>query len=194
MHPISEIEVRGLFAIAGIPALRIYQLAHSYFSYQEGEDLDTTMKNALYRAQRPSWLVKTPFGLIALNLRKRVVDIDWSDTPYRAVKLPSTDAGMPGQQVSSYPDSITKDEVTKDDVRVHAYTLVKAAEYLTQLGDHLRRASYDAVQRALEEEVPGGQRVKQVIYNGPGRSKEDLIRAVLAGAAKAAPVTTSTFT
>ncbi len=188
MQSISEIEVRGLFAVAGIPALKVYQLAHSYISFQRGEDEAYTKQNAVYRATRPSWLVKTPFGLIALNLRKRVVDIDWSDTPYRAV----IETAQPGEETTSrYPDSITKDDVTKDDVSVHAYTLPDAAKYLTVLGDHLRRASYTAVQRALGEDVPGGRKVAQILYDGPEHSKEDIIRAVLAGAAKAAPAPTS---
>jgi hypothetical protein len=177
MNPISEKDVTSLFTLAKIPVLRIYQLAHSYFSFQLGEDEKTTQQNALYRATRPSWLVKTPFGLIALNLRKRVVEIDWSDTPYRAVQLPAT--AVPENRD---PDSITKDGVTKSSVIVHAYDLIKAAEYLSALGDHLKNLTYDAVQDALDAQLPGGATVKNCIDYNHNHTKEDVIRAIQAAA------------
>ena len=176
MNPISEKDVISLFTLAKIPVLRIYQLAHSYFTFQLGEDEETTRKNALYRATRPSWLVKTPFGLIELNLRKRVVDIDWGDTAYRAVE--TTTEG----KTSDYPDSITKDAVTKGLTNVHAYDLIKAAEYLSALGDHLKDMAYDAVQSALDAQLPGGVKVKNYIDYNQNHTKEDVIRAIQAAA------------
>ncbi len=113
MGPITEIDLLGVFAVAGIPVLKKWQLVHSYFHYSPGEDIETTKREALYRATRPSWLVKTPYGLIQLNLRKRVVDIRWDDTLARC--------------------KITGDDVTKGEDFVHAYTLEKAAEYLVCL-------------------------------------------------------------
>lgn len=182
MNPISEKDVTSIFTIAKIPVLRIYQLAHSYYSFRVGEDEEETKRNAVYRATRPSWLVKTPFGLIALNLRKSVVEIDWSDTAYRAVKAPSKEEGMAGQRVNSDPDSITKDQVTKSSVVAHAYDLIKAAEYLSALGDHLKDMTYDAVQDALNAQLPGGAKVKNAIHYNQDYGTEDVVRAIQAAA------------
>lgn len=124
MNPITKEHVTSLFQIAGIPAIRIWELAHSYFAFSPAESEQTTLENARYRATRPSWLVKTPYGMIALNLRKRVVEIDWEDTGYQAL-----DVG------EGHP--ITKDDVTKCVDYVHAHDLLKAAEYLTALKKHL---------------------------------------------------------
>lgn len=178
MNPISEKDVTSIFNLAKIPVLRIYQLAHSYITFRLGEEEEYTRQNALYRATRPSWLVKTPFGLIELNLRKRVVEIDWSDTPYRAVVVPCKDPAY----TSADPNSITDDSVTKSSVIVHAYDLIKAAEYLGALGDHLKMLTYDAVQDALTATLPGGQKVKNCIDYNHDYSKEDVIRAIQAAA------------
>lgn len=182
MNSISEKDVTSIFTLAKIPVLRIYQLAHSYFTFQLGEDEQTTLKNALYRATRPSWLVKTSFGLIALNLRKRVVEIDWSDTPYRAVKLPYKDFGHGTAPTGDDPDSITKDSVTKGSTIVHAYDLIKAAEYLGALGDQLKMLTYDAVQDALNAQLPGGAKVKSAIHYNQDYGTEDVVRAIQAAA------------
>lgn len=64
-----------------------------------------------WRYTRPAWLVKTPYGLIEITERKRVIDIDWRDTPVRAI--------------------VTGDETTKDDECVHAWSTAKMVEYLT---------------------------------------------------------------
>lgn len=125
MNPITEIELRGLFAIAGIHILKTWQLVHAYVPYQPGEEEAYTQRNALYRASRPSWLVKTPYGLIELELRKRVVEINWSDTGYDALDV---GAGHP----------VTKEDVTKGHHYVHAWDLLKAAEYLTALARELK--------------------------------------------------------
>lgn len=117
MKPITEADLRAMFQLAGIPILRVWQLAHGYFTYREGEDEKTTLDNALYRAQRPSWLVRTPYGLIELTLRKRVVDIDWSET---------------GAQIV-----VTADEVTKSPTNVHAWTIQNAIQYLTRIRESL---------------------------------------------------------
>jgi len=120
MNPITQEHVKSLFSVAGIPVLNTWELVHSYFPFIPGESEETTLANARYRATRPSWLVKTPYGLIELNLRKRVVEIDWADTGYQAL-----DVG------EGHP--VTKDEVTKSPTYVHAYDLIKAAEYLSAL-------------------------------------------------------------
>lgn len=65
----------------------------------------------------PWWLVRTNKGMLRLGWRKRVLELDWSDTPIKLV--------------------VTSDEVTKTESMVHANTLAKAAEYLTTLAPHL---------------------------------------------------------
>lgn len=136
MNPLTADDVTAAFQIAGIPSLAIWELSHSYFPFNPGESEETTIKNALYRASRPSWLVKTPYGLIALNLRKRVVDIDWKDTGYHAL-----DVG------EGHP--VTDDDVSKDTTYVHAYTLIKAAEYLTKLKQCLDQSGHGRPQPRL---------------------------------------------
>lgn len=123
MKPITEADLRAMFQLAGIPILRVWQLAHSYFTYKDDEDEKTTLDNALYRAQRPSWLVRTPYGLIELSLCKRVVDIDWRET---------------GAQIV-----VTADDVTKSPTNVHAWTVQNAIQYLTRIGESLRNLESD---------------------------------------------------
>lgn len=70
--------------------------------------------------QDPWWLVSTNHGLIRIGLRKRVYSIDWSEI---------------GRQ-----PPITQDDVTKDENGIHAWTLGKAVDYLTELrARHLDR-------------------------------------------------------
>lgn len=62
----------------------------------------------------PWWLAKTEFGCVKFGWRKRVINIEWADTGLDAIDL-------------------TKDDVTKDNRIVHAYSYAKALEYLTEL-------------------------------------------------------------
>lgn len=117
MEAITEATLRAMFQLAGLPITKVWQLAHAYFTYQPGEDEKTTLDNALYRAQRPSWLVRTPYGLIELTLRKKVVIIDWSET---------------GAQIV-----VTADAVTKSPTSVDAWSTAKAVEYLTRIRESL---------------------------------------------------------
>jgi hypothetical protein len=59
----------------------------------------------------PWWLVRTPAGLVQIGWRKRVINIDWSDTDVRTV--------------------VTSDDVTKTETYVHAWSEAKALEYLS---------------------------------------------------------------
>lgn len=65
------------------------------------------------RDESPWWLVHTEFGMVKIGWRKRVISIDWQRTAVRVV--------------------VTEDDVTKDDRGVHAWSYVKALEYLTAL-------------------------------------------------------------
>ena len=80
MDAITEQEVKAMFLLVRLPALKIWRLPNQYFTYQEGEDEETTRKEAVYRESRPSWLIKTPGGLIEIILRKRVAILNWIDT------------------------------------------------------------------------------------------------------------------
>lgn len=61
----------------------------------------------------PWWLVETNLGMIKIGWRKRVINIDWSATAIRKV--------------------VTDEDVTKDETMVHAWSTLKAIEYLTVL-------------------------------------------------------------
>lgn len=61
----------------------------------------------------PWFKVMTPFGTIKLGNRKRVISIDWTDTDVRHV--------------------VTEDHVTKSDRLVHAWSVGKAVNYLTEV-------------------------------------------------------------
>jgi len=63
--------------------------------------------------ETPWWLVRTPWGMVVIGWRKRVINIDWTDTPLRVI--------------------ITEDGTTKDTERVHAWSEEKAIEYLKAL-------------------------------------------------------------
>ena len=97
-------EMLSLFTLAGIPVLKHWELANGYWpdSYIE------------IRAAHPWWLVRTPFGLVQIGWRKRVIEIDWSDTEIKAI--------------------ITLHDVTKSETMVHAWGVENALQYLTALG------------------------------------------------------------
>lgn len=59
------------------------------------------------------WLVKTKAGMIKVGWRKRVIEISWKDTDIKKI--------------------VTKDDVTKNETLVHAWTFDKAIEYLKEL-------------------------------------------------------------
>ncbi len=99
---LSEKELQGLFALAGIEIINTWKLHNGYWNRPD-ETGDYF----------PWWLVKTPAGLVEIGWRKRVIDISWNDTDIRAV--------------------ITKDDVTKSETMVHAWSEEKALEYLKEL-------------------------------------------------------------
>lgn len=103
--------VLALFEMAGIEQTGIWELPNGYWPDHEDYAKD--------RRASPWWLVRTVHGNIKIGWRKRVIFIDWSDTDIRAV--------------------ITVDDVTKTDDMVHAWSYVKALEYLTNLGNYIGR-------------------------------------------------------
>lgn len=107
----TEEKVKALFLLADIKVLKLWKLENKYWPKAY---TDMIMAN-------PWWLVKTPIGLIEIGNRKRVVNIDWSDTNIRKI--------------------ITEDDVTKDVTMVHAWTDEKIIEYLKALNKAAREVT-----------------------------------------------------
>ncbi len=118
--------MKALFLLAGFKIESSYELANDYWpDCPEYADI---------RRRSPWWLVKTEYGLIEIGWRKRVINIDWFDTPYRS-------------GVSKFADGrdiqiLTSDEVTKDESMVHAYGYHKALQYLGELRHRLQQVAY----------------------------------------------------
>ncbi len=100
----SEDEMRAIFLLAGIVVSAHWRLENNYWPRCEE-----------YREMRegsPWWLAQTPFGMVKIGWRKRVIEIDWSATPVRGI--------------------VTTHEVTKEETMVHAWSCYRAVEYLTE--------------------------------------------------------------
>jgi len=134
----NEQQVRAIFTLARLDVLRIWKLPNGYLGEQEPLTDDQIERDApgssgyrmvtdtgptegvvrawmadyRWRYDRPAWLVQTSLGLIQVTERKRVIDLEWSDTPIRAI--------------------VTSDDTTKDTTRVHAWTEEKLIEYLRE--------------------------------------------------------------
>ncbi|MCD0160309.1 hypothetical protein IHN63_03210 [Deinococcus sp. 6YEL10] len=67
------------------------------------------------RAANPWWVVQTQYGPLTIGRRKRVWEINWSEIGQIA------------------PDVITQDDVTMGHFCIHAWSLVDALKYLTNL-------------------------------------------------------------
>lgn len=66
---------------------------------------------------KPWFLFKTEYGLIKIGWRKRVINIDWTDTKYSGL--------------------ISSDNVTMGGNYIHAYGYHKAIEYLQELQNRI---------------------------------------------------------
>lgn len=116
MPMFNEEKMRALFTLAGIKVLSCWQLPNGYWpecipsDWEDQNQVGDFLRYAKIRASSPWWLVKTKVGLIKIGWRKRVLNIDWSDTLIRAI--------------------VTDDNVTKSHVGVHAWSEEKAIEYL----------------------------------------------------------------
>lgn len=99
----SDERLLGLFTVSGIAPSTVWTLPNQYWP--------DTEHYADVRRKNPWLLVKTKWGLIQLGWRKRVIEIDWSDTPIRG--------------------EVTPDDVTKVSTMVHAYSYEKALTYLS---------------------------------------------------------------
>lgn len=83
------------------------------------------------RENSPWFLLDTPFGLIMLGYRKRVMHIDWTNTPLRKI--------------------ITEDDTTKDATCVHAWDRAKVLEYLLTLVKALKEHEAQAQRENNDE-------------------------------------------
>lgn len=102
-------EVKSLFVLAGFEVAAMKPLVDGYMGYHPDDPrFPTTLPRCAW------WFVKTQFGWIEFGARKRVFSIDWTDTGLRST-------------------TITKDDVTRDEHLVHAWSTPKALEYLTAL-------------------------------------------------------------
>ena len=99
---LKETEVESIMELAGIKILAT--------PYKLMNEYHSGSSEKQY--WHPWWLLKTEYGFIKIGWRKRVIHIEWTDTKIRAI--------------------VTKDELTKDECYVHAYTVAKAVEYLTE--------------------------------------------------------------
>jgi len=96
---------KSLLTLAQIPILGVWELPNGYWPRAENY--------AKLREENPWWLIKTPYGNLVIGWRKRVIQIDWSDFKFRG--------------------KVTKDDTTSEDSFVHAWSEIKAAEYITNL-------------------------------------------------------------
>lgn len=112
----KEENLKSLFTIAGLPILRHWELPNQYWprpKLEKGREHEFIRYHAL-REEFPWWLVRTPFGMIQIGWRKKVIEINWHDTGLAAIDL-------------------TTDDVTKFDYLVHAWSELDAVKYLTAL-------------------------------------------------------------
>jgi hypothetical protein len=99
----TEDQAKALFLLAGIEVERLYRLENQYWPESYVE----------LRQKSPWWLAITKLGEIKMGWRKNVISINWEATPIRGI--------------------VTEDDVTKENHMVHAWSYVKALQYLTQL-------------------------------------------------------------
>lgn len=111
----KETEVMGLFAVAGIEVLRREALIDGY-GYQASDP-----RLFEHPLRCVWWFIKTKYGWVKIGWRKRVISIEWEDTPIRKI--------------------ITSDDVTKDQTYVHAWSEEDALKYLKALSCEFSKLS-----------------------------------------------------
>jgi hypothetical protein len=114
--------LKALFLLSGFDLGSIFQIKNEY-----GPD----------ECYGPWWLVQTKYGLIKIGWRKRVINIEWDDTPYRAGESKFWDDRPIDNEYGDY--KFTKNNVTQGPTHVHAWGYAKAVEYLQHLRLQLQR-------------------------------------------------------
>jgi len=109
-------QMQALFLLAGIQVTNHWELPNDYWPDPYVE----------LRKNSPWWLVKTNQGLVKIGWRKSVISINWVDTDIRQL--------------------VTNDDVTKDETMVHAWSYIKALEYLTKLAVLLNEVKVETTQ------------------------------------------------
>lgn len=97
----DETRAAALFDLAGIEVASLHELPNGYWPKVYAEE----------REESPWWLALTEFGPVKIGWRKRVLNIDWTETQVRHI--------------------VTEDDTTKDETMVHAWGYDKAIQYLT---------------------------------------------------------------
>ncbi len=105
-------EVIALFTLAEIPVLNIKALPDGYNYSPDDSRYFETIPNQVW------WFVKTSIGWIEIGWRKRVISINWEDTPIRKI--------------------ITEDNTTKSNTHVHAWNMEDALKYLKGLKEEMK--------------------------------------------------------
>jgi hypothetical protein len=111
--------VKAIFLLAGIDVEKIYRIENKY-------DRDP---------ERPWWLVKTKWGLIEIGWRKRVINIDWSDTPLRIKKDVI-------REYEFHMLSLTPDQTDQGDTYIHAWNYGDAINYLVEFRHRMGNWEY----------------------------------------------------
>lgn len=104
-------DVESFCQLAGLEVLSTHKLWNQYYTNP------TTEFQIQYCLEHPWWLVETPYGLIVMGWRKRVIELNWERTKLRK--------------------KITEDDVTNELTYVHACSDVKFLEYLKNLAFEL---------------------------------------------------------
>lgn len=112
-------EVKAIFLLSGLGATSFYEIKNEYYS-SSGE---------------PWWLVRTEFGLIKIGWRKRVINIDWTDT---GLVIDEESDG----DYEFHKRPISNDDTTKWESGIHAWGYAKAVEYITNLKVRLGQHQY----------------------------------------------------
>lgn len=113
-------KVEAVFMLAGVEVQGMYEIRNEYGSQE-------------YRG--PWWLVKTPYGLVKIGWRKRVLNIDWSDTLLRVKKDAIRD-----YEFHCMP--LTREDTDQGETYIHAWSYGDAIKYLDEFEIRMQQVEY----------------------------------------------------
>lgn len=122
---LTEEKIRALFELTNLSITNLTSQENPYWQ-------DTFTAG-------PQWIVEGPYGKLRLHWRKRVLEINWSET---ILRFPQADQF--GRDDIQTDKVFTYDDVTQSDVMVHAYSYGKAVDYLWRFKMAMGRAVYVA--------------------------------------------------
>jgi hypothetical protein len=117
----TEKEVEAIFTLAHIAPIKMHQIMNKY----SGDPED------------PWWLVQTTWGMIEIGWRKRVINIDWSDTPLRIKKGASRE-----YEFHMLPLISADSNITHEAEYIHAWSFGAAVDYLTEFRHRMGQWTY----------------------------------------------------